>query len=441
MTPTPLSFVQSMTLPSGGVVGYTWTNGKVASLTLNNAALVSNITYQPFGGPNAWTLANHEVTGRTFDQDGRVVADPLGSITYDNASRVVQWSPGGESVLSGTRGYGYDALNRLTSYVDPDNSIAYTYDASGNRTNQTVNGTQTSYIIDPASNRLLGTSAGSSTNTVTAATYAYDPLHARAARTNSVDTRYFAYDESHHLIGEYSPTAGPIQETIYLGDMPVAIAAGGNTYFVHADYRNAPLQIDNAAGKAVWDWDPLAFGDNAENDNPLGLSEGFSYALRFPGQYYDSESGLHYNMARFYEPATGRYAQSDPIGLAGGIDTYAYVGGNPLSFVDPLGLDGCDPRSRDRDDGCNDGRTPTPSPPDSPYTPSPGEWFPPLQIPSPGGAGGMCLTGSQDECYQNCYATYEAQVEVCKMFPSKKARQQCYANATDLLGECQRNCK
>jgi len=160
----------------------------------------------------------------------------------------------------------------------------------------------------------------------------------RAARTNSVDTRYFAYDENHHLIGEYSPTAGAIQETIYLGDMPVAIAAGGNTYFVHADYRNTPLQIDNAAGKAVWDWDPLAFGDNAENDNPLGLSEDFSYAQRFPGQYYDSESGLHYNLARFYQPATGRYSQSDPIGMDGGINTYAYVGGNPLTRVDPRGL-------------------------------------------------------------------------------------------------------
>ena len=162
--------LQSMILPSGAVVGYAWTNGKVASLTLNNAALISNITYQPFGGPNAWTLANHEVTGRAFDLDGRAVADPLGGIMYDSASHVVQWSPGGESVLSGVRSYGYDALNRLTSYVDPNNNIAYTYDASGNRTSQTVNGTQTSYTIDASSNRLLEASAGESTNTVTAAT-------------------------------------------------------------------------------------------------------------------------------------------------------------------------------------------------------------------------------------------------------------------------------
>ncbi|OAM52273.1 hypothetical protein A7981_01935 [Methylovorus sp. MM2] len=113
------------------------------------------------------------------------------------------------------------------------------------------------------------------------------------------------------------------------------------TYFVFADYLNTPRRIKNAANQTVWHWLPElseAFGANLPNDNPSGLGT-FTYNLRFPGQLYDSASGLIYNYYRDYNSRTGRYIESDPIGLAGGINTYAYVGGNPLSYVDPLGLD------------------------------------------------------------------------------------------------------
>ena len=87
----------------------------------------------------------------------------------------------------------------------------------------------------------------------------------------------------------------------------------------------------------VWSWESEAFGNSLPDQNPSGLGE-FVFNLRFPGQYYDAETGLHYNMARSYNPKTGRYDENDPIGLAGGINTYGYAGDNPLRYIDPLGL-------------------------------------------------------------------------------------------------------
>jgi RHS repeat-associated protein len=85
-----------------------------------------------------------------------------------------------------------------------------------------------------------------------------------------------------------------------------------------------------------WDFDP--FGVLPANGNPSGLGT-FTYNLRFPGQFYDAESALHYNYFRDYDPQIGRYIQSDPIGLRGGLNTYAYVDSAPLQFEDPWGLE------------------------------------------------------------------------------------------------------
>ena len=119
-------------------------------------------------------------------------------------------------------------------------------------------------------------------------------------------------------------------------------AAGNNIaislYNVHADHLATPRIITRQSDQAiVWRWDTAeAFGATAANQNPNGLGA-FTFNPRFPGQVFDSETGFLQNWNREYNPRQGRYAQSDPIGLQGGINTYAYVEGNPLSYTDPTG--------------------------------------------------------------------------------------------------------
>lgn len=113
-----------------------------------------------------------------------------------------------------------------------------------------------------------------------------------------------------------------------------------NTYFVHTDHLDTPRLITSYSNQKRWTWYPEnseAFGANLPNENPATLGV-FTYNLRFPGQLYDPQSQLSYNYYRDYNPRTGRYIESDPIGLEGGINTYSYVNGNPLSYSDPEGL-------------------------------------------------------------------------------------------------------
>jgi RHS repeat-associated protein len=117
------------------------------------------------------------------------------------------------------------------------------------------------------------------------------------------------------------------------------VSATAPMFFVHADHLNTPRLVANAAGTTVWRWDQQEpFGVNVPDENPSGLGL-FEFPLRFPGQYADKETNLHYNYFRDYDPSIGRYGKSDPIGLEGGLNTYAYVAGSPLSFADPDGLE------------------------------------------------------------------------------------------------------
>ena len=107
----------------------------------------------------------------------------------------------------------------------------------------------------------------------------------------------------------------------------------GKLYYVHNDHLGIPQVMTDANGTVVWHAIYNPFGKATMSVNTVELN------VRFPGQYYDQETGLHYNYFRYYDPSTGRYITSDPIGLEGGINTYAYVYDNPLRFIDPLGLE------------------------------------------------------------------------------------------------------
>jgi YD repeat-containing protein len=100
-------------------------------------------------------LGNGESTGRTFDLDGRITADPVETTTYDADSRVTTRTLGSLSVLADTQSFSYDSLSQLVSYSGNGGSLSFSYDPSGNRTVQIKNTVQTTYAIDPASNRIL----------------------------------------------------------------------------------------------------------------------------------------------------------------------------------------------------------------------------------------------------------------------------------------------
>jgi RHS repeat-associated protein len=110
-------------------------------------------------------------------------------------------------------------------------------------------------------------------------------------------------------------------------------------YFIHKNHLDAPVALSDDNGVKVWSASYTPFAKAIVSDDEDGDGVVITYNARTPGQYWDKESGLHYNYFRDYDPELGRYIQSDPIGLAGGINTYGYVGGNPVNAIDPLGLD------------------------------------------------------------------------------------------------------
>jgi RHS repeat-associated protein len=172
----------------------------------------------------------------------------------------------------------------------------------------------------------------------TVASYAYDPFGRRVKKQVGSAITLFVYaDEG--LVGEYDG-AGMMRKLYgwkpdgLWGTDPLYMVEGGNYYFYQNDHLGTPQRLTSAAdGSMVWSAGYLAFGSVVVD--PLSTVEN---NLRFPGQYADAETGLHFNWNRYYEPDSGRYAQTDPIGFVGGVNYYSYSTSNPINLMDILGL-------------------------------------------------------------------------------------------------------
>jgi YD repeat-containing protein len=251
--------LSGMTYPSGRTIDYVRDSmGRISQINTSkdkiDAALVTLVQYQPFGPAQAVTYGNGQVYRRSFDLDGRIASFTLGSqtqaISYDAASRITATADAANATSGNT--YGYDLLDRLTSYVSPTVGQSYAYDAVGNRTQKSNNGTVTGYSIEATSNRLLQAGsqpltldANGSTTSNTRNQFAYDARGRMVSATTSIgqvtyrinalgqrvekitplETTVFHYDSGGKLIAESTTSGGTTrsQEYVYLGDLPVAV--------------------------------------------------------------------------------------------------------------------------------------------------------------------------------------------------------------------------
>jgi RHS repeat-associated protein len=364
-----------------------------------SADVLTEIGYAPTGMVSGWKWGNSTTTKpsaytRRFDMQGRVESYSLGdpkttgltrALRYDAAGRITAFVHKSDNpatkATSFDQSFEYDAMDRLIRFSASDTVQAYQYDSNGNRTRSTFGANSYTSLIDAGSNRLTSRSgpvrpsenrydaAGnllsdgttthvysdrgrlvrSTVGTITA-TQLYNGLGQRVYRKldalkNAGATMFF-YDEYGKLVGEYDAVSGaPVREIVYLDDLPVAVLVPAGTttkvnlFYIYPDHLGTPRLIERSSDRAiVWRWDGGdPFGMMPPNDNP-GRQGIFTFNLRMPGQYFDMDTNLSYNYFRDYDPSSGRYVQSDPIGLHGGLNTYSYVGGNPLNYVDPRGL-------------------------------------------------------------------------------------------------------
>ena len=343
------------------------------------ATITSAYSYDAVG---RLTASAHSGTTDLTLPAGATLADTLGIDTsgysYDaNGNRTQVYYakaiPGGTATLQ--RSYqtasGSNKLSGYTQSYTPaggtaqTSTVTYSHDATGAITKK-----GDSYLQYGVDGRIAMVSLSPGPNNTQAISYKYNALGQRIAKVDSrlsttspvtQQTVYADDGEGSTVLGSYSSQRSPSSaasagendntEIIYLptaaGPMPIAAQINGRLYAIDSDHLNTPRRLTNQQGQVVWQWLITGFGEVSPTTGAAGYTQepnGASYGeevtfdLRYPGQQWDEETQLSYNLNRYFDRATGRYIQADPIGLAGGWNRFLYVNGNPLNYTDPKGL-------------------------------------------------------------------------------------------------------
>ena len=356
--------------PAGRITGFTRTTAA------NTPADTATFQYDPNGNRSAST---REVAGTTTSRaysgnasHNRLLGFSQTTSTGGNSastSVTYQYNNAGDLLSDGLTSYHYDSEGRLDSATTGQGPDAPTTKYAHNALGQRVFKTEPlfSSTATPGTgknlNNLLADDGEEGEQEPPGLIQQILNFWSKLWSPSTSDAEKlgwsYVYAEDGSLLGEYgsggSASSGTSQY-LYLptasGPMPIAAVIKGQTYAIHSDHLNTPRKLSQADGQAAWQWAYSAFGEEqpttgakrftSEATTPSTGATSIpevTFNLRYPGQYFDSETKLHYNHFRSYDPRNGgRYTQSDPIGLDGGWNRFAYVDGNPLSFVDLLGL-------------------------------------------------------------------------------------------------------